>query len=425
MCGLAGIINKKFVSFAYSTFCTLGIANDSRGGDSCGVFIDGRYEYGTNKKKLFKDFFTESPLINTTKKSRIALLHCRKASVGLINEKTAQPVIIKNGDNIEFVVMHNGTIHDYKELANKYIPKINIAGMTDSQVMAHIFYNAGYNVLEEYNGSGVFVIIDYRYKIPKVMFFKGASAKNQYYTTVSEERPLFCCYNSRELVFSSICSYLEALRPSRTVYTIKPNTLCEYNGDLVIIKEYDRSKQYQDKKYEVKPIIPNYFARNYSYSPYSIIRVDENNNLFFLNNKKMYGKYSINKWGEITYEDEEDIFDEKTYDVYFLSGIPLLSFDAFTYLNGLRIKSGLSEKDFISKYQNLIRYASLDQLYKKDNLWYKANTATESSLYTGTYRPFTTDLEFYIVDGKIVDKHYNMCYNYIEKLFNRKINLCK
>ena len=41
MCGLAGILRTKKAKFDYQTFCTLGIANDSRGGDSCGVFIDG------------------------------------------------------------------------------------------------------------------------------------------------------------------------------------------------------------------------------------------------------------------------------------------------------------------------------------------------------------------------------------------------
>ena len=39
MCGIAGIINKTPREFDYSTFCTLGIANDARGGDSCGVFM--------------------------------------------------------------------------------------------------------------------------------------------------------------------------------------------------------------------------------------------------------------------------------------------------------------------------------------------------------------------------------------------------
>ena len=41
MCGLFGLVGKHSRSFDYSTFCTLGIANDSRGGDSCGIFIDG------------------------------------------------------------------------------------------------------------------------------------------------------------------------------------------------------------------------------------------------------------------------------------------------------------------------------------------------------------------------------------------------
>ena len=54
MCGIFGIINKVEAPFDYSTFCVLGINNDSRGGDSCGVFIDQEVEYGVDKEKLFK-----------------------------------------------------------------------------------------------------------------------------------------------------------------------------------------------------------------------------------------------------------------------------------------------------------------------------------------------------------------------------------
>ena len=178
MCGIFGIINRKPAKFDRRTFNILGYANDARGGDSCGIFIDGKYEYGTGTKKYYQDFYDTSELLKSVNKVSIALGHDRKASVGAVNESTAQPVIIKENDKPVFVVLHNGTIRNYYTLAKKYIPDVNTAGMTDSQIMAHIFYYKGYDVLAEYEGGSVFFIVDYREDKPKILFFKGVSKYN-------------------------------------------------------------------------------------------------------------------------------------------------------------------------------------------------------------------------------------------------------
>ena len=140
--------------------------------------------------------------------------------------------------------MHNGTIYNYQELAEKYIPEINITGMTDSQVMARIFYHKGYKVLSEYNGGAVFAIADYRGNKPKVLLFKGASKKDKWNTVESEERPLYFCVDPKkgELVFSSISSYLFALRHKLPIYDLPSNCILEFNGkDLVSIEEVSRA----------------------------------------------------------------------------------------------------------------------------------------------------------------------------------------
>ena len=56
MCGIFGFIGQRQKPFDKRAFVTLGVANDARGGDSCGIFIDGQYEYGVDKLKLFGDF---------------------------------------------------------------------------------------------------------------------------------------------------------------------------------------------------------------------------------------------------------------------------------------------------------------------------------------------------------------------------------
>ena len=254
MCGIAGIVSKDVRPFDLSGFCVLGVTNDSRGGDSCGVFIDGKYEYGVDKLKMFADFYPTSKVLHETREAKISFVHCRKASVGEISERTAQPVVLKNNSGqIEYVLMHNGTVHNYKELAAKYIPDTDIAGLTDSQVMAHIFRKVGYAPLCEYIGGATFAIIDYRGTEPKVLLFRGASKKTAD-AEVAGERPLFYYIDParKELIFSSmkypvelILRGLIANTPTRQYATIAPvdtNTLLEFDGEkLTPVGTYDRS----------------------------------------------------------------------------------------------------------------------------------------------------------------------------------------
>ena len=244
MCGIFGQINKhKQGKFNFPAFTTLGIANDSRGGDSCGIFIDGKTEYGIDKTKLFVNFMENSQLLKSTVKCHIALGHCRKASIGKIDIERAQPIVIRNDkDEIEFVVIHNGTIHNYKELAQKYIPNVNIKDMSDSQVMAHIFYYTGFDVLNEYCGGAVFVIVDYRSNDPKIYAFKGQS--KMYFTSVNEteERPFYFTITKQSFYFSSIYTWLQPFATS-DIYTLESNkvVLIE-NNNTYLHQSIDRSQ---------------------------------------------------------------------------------------------------------------------------------------------------------------------------------------
>ena len=247
MCGIFGMISRKTKPFNKRAFCTMGVRNDSRGGDSCGIFIDGLVEYGVDKQKMFISFFRDSLILDTTTECKVALGHCRKASVGKVSIETAQPVVLYNEQGIlEYVLIHNGTIYNYKELAKKYIPDVDIEGLTDSQVMARIFYHAGYDCLDEYIGGAVFVIHDYR--VNKSLVFKGHSKKYKYSTLVEEERPLFYCWHNGRFVFSSIFETLYSFYYEETVYTLPHNKLMVVRGDkLKVVKEYKRENATQSK----------------------------------------------------------------------------------------------------------------------------------------------------------------------------------
>ena len=403
MCGIAGIINQAPREFDYSTFCTLGIANDARGGDSCGVFIDGKCDYGVDKTKLFSNYFPDSDFLNSVKTARIALLHCRKASIGVISKETAQPVVLTEDGIVKFVVIHNGTIYNYEELAKKYIPDIDITGLTDSQVMARIFYYSGYDVLNEYNGGSAFVIVDYRENSPKVFLFKGASKRYAHSKEIEIERPLYFCIDKtkKELVFSSIGIYLIALRKSCTTYSVRSNELLEFNGSaLVTIKEYSREKCIQTKEivYNAFPYRKNYlevwddyYDDTFVYDSY--ISCNLLNNTYSYKGRRIHGKLCINKFGRV--EDKQ----KKGIDIWFFDGVAMKNSNCFKFLVSLRKETKLSDAKFSEKFENLIRYLSVDGVFCRGDLWYKTISPTGSTLFTGTLQQLTSVTTIQICSG--------------------------
>lgn len=429
MCGLAGIINKTPRKFDYATFCTLGIANDYRGGDSCGVFIDGAYDFGVGEDRFFGDYFQQSELLDDIKVSQIALLHCRKASVGAINAATAQPVILLEDDVVKFVVLHNGTIYNYKELAEKYIPNVDIVGMTDSQVMAHIFYYKGYDVLNEYNGGSAFVIVDYRGKSPRTLLFKGASKKRKYSTEIETERPLYYCIDKskEELVFSSIGIYLVALRKDCDVYSVRSNELVEFNGtSLVTIKKYSRENCIQTKETGTAittPYTKGYYYGNWDtydtnyYSYNSYITCNPMTNTYSYKGSRIMGKLHINQFGYVDQKQKNGI------DVYFFDGVALKNANCYRFLTELKKELKLSDTEFVKKFENVIRYLSVDGIYSKNGLWYKAISPTGSALFSGDFHQLTSVTTIRVVSGTQESSYYSRCIKPLGPNFPEKLDL--
>lgn len=403
MCGIFGCVNSRARAFDYSTFCTLGIANDSRGGDSCGIFIDGHYEYGAKgDDKWFQNRFLDNKYLKNLKTSTIAFGHCRKASVGKIDETTAQPVVITNeAGKVEYVLMHNGTIQNYKELALKYIPDVDITGMTDSQVMAKIFYYTGYKALSEYIGCAVFAIADYRGKKPKVLFFKGASKKDKNSKEATEERPLYYCVDpiKGELIFSSIASYLFALRPNLTTWILSLNTIFEFTGkDLVEIEEISRDTVTQKKEKEVTRY-NGYLSdfgiwdnKEFLYDDF--ISTNQVDNTYHGRGKKLHGRVYLSKYGMLL----DKLSNKSTSkEIYFWNGVALKNIACFRFLSVLKKESGLKDKEFDKKFNNLIRFLSIDGVYHEGDSWFRAISPTRKTLFTGTLNMLTatSSIEFF------------------------------
>lgn len=252
MCGIAGYIGNNFNKYKFNI---LGLYNDSRGGDSCGIFInnDGvnSVYYGHDKTKLYKNFVELGGLKDVNLESpNFALLHCRKASVGGISLATAQPVVIRNAQNeIVFAMIHNGTLINYRELANKYSVDFEL-NETDSQIFCKTIYAAGYGVLSEYDGAGAFVFWDKRDGVDTIKVFKGASLFYENDSALYIERPLFCINDENSYWFSSMQESLEFINDTGSkIEPVKSNTLITIkNGRVIGEDKINRSNRKQSDK---------------------------------------------------------------------------------------------------------------------------------------------------------------------------------
>lgn len=265
MCGLAGIISKDKKPLNTRDFNTLGILNDERGGDSCGIFIDGQCKYGINETAYYRDFMST---IELPEEASITILHCRKTSPKYTtNIQQAQPIVIREDGVIKFVLMHNGFISNIDNLAKKYIPKLNITGFSDSQVMAAIIYNCGYNVLNEYEGAAVFMIVDYREKNPTVRLFKGSSIYNP--SHCDSERPLFIMKYNDRFYFSSTPYPLILINKDYSPLTIKANHLIQVKEDYTLYCELEAERSKLTKVITTTTTYTSNVSKRVEYDPNS------------------------------------------------------------------------------------------------------------------------------------------------------------
>lgn len=423
-CGIFGFINTKESKLDKRGFNILGVNNDSRGGDSCGIFIDGKVEYGVNKTKLYSNFFKESKLLKETNKCKIALGHCRKASVGNISLETAQPVVLYNDKKeVEFVVIHNGTIHNYKELAAKYIPDIDIKDMTDSQVMARIFYYAGYDCLEEYYGGAVFVIVDYRDVEPRVFAFKGASKQYSTSTTSIEERPFYFVQNKDTFLFSSIYTYLECIIPNSSYYTLIANQLVEIKeDDIYLVKDCDRSNCWQSSYY------PSNYSSTYGYYYENFESYKQNTlpfpkeekeekkkekinvtdgGIYIKGGKPLHGMLNIDQYGELY----NSAFRSDIFKLWFWDGVLLYGHNEFVFLKNVVKQFNLADDDVKFCMPELLNYLSpypiaetdyvpTDCVYDGKVRCFRSLDGDTSMTYNGTVQRFLTCKQTIYIDGQ-------------------------
>ena len=480
MCGIFGYIGTK-KPLNKSIFATLGVCNDSRGGDNCGIMINRQVEYG-GEDRLFTSFYTKSKLLKNTGDANIAVGHCRKASVGGIAEALAQPVIIKDENNpISFVLLHNGTIKNAKDLADKY--KVKYEGSySDSQIMALLFYSIGFDVLKEYDGAGAFVCIDYRTikkGSPVVSIFRGKS-KQTWNGQPEEERPLYGIQteDKQGMWFSSLWAPLSSLfyEQNQKCFNFTANTLFTIiNGTIVSSAVYDRTQLEFNHSYRKYPINLDIYKGRFSYDKHSFydkdIEVEEEESIFhqkkeIISKEKittkvissssksgfhdieyydgyyydmrnpqavlMHGSYRMSAYG---YINEHVAASAYFCDFYFYQGILLKHPVLFTVLENIANNFKMSPSKFMEDAYGKDMVFSCSFLPFLDNvepnLFYENIIKSEKrvnsqvydvdvfpQLYSGNFTiPFVSNNTWIIVQGKILPQKDYITGGMQEKLF--------
>lgn len=279
-CGLFGAASDDASNININKIKILGIFNDSRGGHSCGMAIDGDIMIGVNTEKKFADFITKNN-VDQPYALPVVLGHTRAATFGSHTIENAHPFGFGvNKDYYHFMGAHNGTLHNKDEIADlydisateevpsQYNPKFNITrNKIDSEILLEIIYNRGYKVLEDYIGAAALSM--YNTKKPTTLYlYHGKSKKLQSDELSVEERPLFYYQESPNVVYySSIKESLEAINDTYgEVLELEHNYVYEIkNGNVAKAKKIkiDRSKAYQSNT--VKHIATDYTNKEWDY----------------------------------------------------------------------------------------------------------------------------------------------------------------
>lgn len=423
-CGLFAYCGEKDNNnFNWDKFNILGWDNDDRGGDSIGRLIGNSYSAHvaktpkTSYKKYVENYINEDS-------SNIALGHTRKASVGAATIANAQPVVFNLSEDegeSYFGLIHNGTLYNHIALAKKY--NVPHEGRTDSQILASIIMNNGFEVLKEYEGAAALVIKDPR--IPNTLYaFKGAS--KSWGGIVEEERPLYYYQESENSMYISskedglmfIGGNIDSIFEfeSNVLYTIK-------EGKIINTETIDRSSKYQTNPTYRSTSNYGYGynngyynnGRNNNYKPAhknkgpllnKAVQLEEvpkgmtKNHIVFAklryykNKQLVQGKLIVNKHGvikhKITNEDEDFVF-------YFYRGMMMRNKEAFDKVT--KIVDNLAYYDERTDLLKIIEYS----LYPATTLGNSNTGVTRSN--TSTHGFFTGEVAPYFSNKQYVFNH--------------------
>lgn len=261
MCGIFGYVSNDAVKIDSNAFKILGIMNESRGEQSCGVAIDSEIFHGvTDSDKKFRNFIKGVDL--QPKERPILLGHTRKASVGVVNIDNAHPFGFgtnKIDRGYAFIGAHNGTLYNHEELAEKFHVELQeeksnntVRNKIDSEVLLESLYlSKSYKPLSFYNGGAA--LAWYVPDTNTTYLFSGESKAYDISGVTSVERPLHVLIiDDNTFAFSSEGEPLEMIGGAKTdIFQIETNTVHVIkNGDFKNAKKVKISRANNTNKKE-------------------------------------------------------------------------------------------------------------------------------------------------------------------------------
>lgn len=159
MCGIAGFFSFGNVKLSQETLTAMNHSLRHRGPDAEGTYLSGA----------------------------VGLVH-RRLSIIDLSAKANQPMISANG---KYVVIFNGEVYNYQELARKYLKDKVLKSNSDTEVIVELFDTIGTATFAELNGMFAGAIYDVQNE--QLFLFRDAWGK----------KPLFYYQNQDCIVFAS------------------------------------------------------------------------------------------------------------------------------------------------------------------------------------------------------------------------------
>lgn len=219
-------------------FEVLGVENDVRGGDGCGISYDNLVDKSEEVKKF--DDFWRLDRVPSLLEYPVIIGHDRKASVGAKTYDNTQPIFFPGEtDPIGSILAHNGTLLNHEELYKKHKAEahfgLDTSKMSDSQMLALLIERIGWQILNEYIGAAAILYMNANER--GVMYvYHGESIARKGVVVTSEERPLFFAKDSENIWFCSTRAALEKIVmdktsidvvPTNKVFRVEGNTMTE------------------------------------------------------------------------------------------------------------------------------------------------------------------------------------------------------
>ena len=257
MCGLFGWVGDDPKKFNKDKFDKLGIFNEARGIDSCGIAVDGELYKGVRRTSTYSDFI-EADYYPSPREIPVVIGHTRKATGGSPHTKeNAHPFRYDDAKQGFFIGAHNGTIRNKWELSEKYKIDDQI-NKIDSQVLLEILFNEKVEVLEDYKGYAALLI--YSSIRPDTIFiYRGESSDTSMKYHTKPERPLFYYQeNENSMYISSMEESLKSIvnqehEKEDNIYEVETNRLYEIKAGKVINKYVINRSDVWDKELVPKP----------------------------------------------------------------------------------------------------------------------------------------------------------------------------